>query len=388
MVSSLTLIISNIILALSQWGLAAIITRFGSMEELGYFSLLTAIISPIVLAFSFGARQQALIDTSHAYPSDHYLGARSTVNLFLIAAFIILSFFLEHSALWIALAAIKLTEQTLDVIFALHLRNNNPGSAALYNIARSALSFLPFLTGYLLFGALSSAVILQLVGLSLLTTLAKGYRFVSINSAMSIARKGWPMAAALTVQLLIVNAPKYAASLHNDIEAIGLYTALSYFVVAGSIPLNAFTAILIVKLSKMGYGRHFFVALSKPLVLIWIASAIAIALPEDLYSDVFGIVYGSEAKVDATSIYLIIFIASIDFTNNLLYGALTALSDFKIQFKINALSAITAFFISYFFFYITETPSNTLLSAWLAALLVQTFLISLALLKKKKGTRH
>lgn len=245
------LLSGNILFAFSQWLMLIMFSHFSNPVQLGYYSYALAITAPIFILSNLQLRPLLVADLNleKKFSFSEYFSLRLMTVLF---ATIISLFFIDwenNLALTIVFMVIliKVSESVSDIIYAYYNANKKTKF-----ISRS-LTFKSVLVILLSFCVL---YITHNIVYSLIATLI-GYLFVlgfldirkNINhlreinifdkKLKKIVKIGLPLGIAVMLVSLQTNIPRYFLEHYSNVELVGVYTILYYFIVIGGIVINS-----------------------------------------------------------------------------------------------------------------------------------------------------
>ncbi len=376
----------------------------------GRFSLALAICSPIFLFTNLKLRDIQAADAQNKFSFAEYVRLRflTTLLAFIIIAFIVFIVDYPHQTAQVILimGVAKSVESFSDVIYGLLQKHEQMARIARSMIAKGVLSFL-FLTAAIyitdnLFwgvGALAAMWLAVLLGydlpqgLKLLTqtghepvSLRAQIRFAAQNKAgaaapklMRLAWLAFPLGAATALTSLYVNIPNYLIERYLSAEALGIFAALAYPIVAGNVVVNALAQVALPRLSKYfaDNDRSNFNALLLKLVGIGIllgAAGIVIALVGG--HAILALLYNQTYAAYAHIFVWLMAAAGINYAGWFLSGALTATGIFRQQLTLRIVSVLVIVLLSLFLI-----PEYGLLgAAWVTCLSAAVTLILFAAL--------
>lgn len=245
------LLSGNILFAFSQWLILIMFSHFSNPIQLGYYSYALAVTAPIFMLSNLQLRPLVVADFNldKKFSFSEYFSLRLLTIFF---AIIVSLFFIDGEnslALTILLIVvlIKASESVSDIIYAYY----NASKKTKF-ISRS-LTFKSVLVIILSFYTLYFT---NNITYSLTATLI-GYLFVLIfldvrenisslkeinffnKNLKKIVQSGLPLGVAVMLISLQTNIPRYFLEHYSNIELVGVYTILYYFIIIGGIVINS-----------------------------------------------------------------------------------------------------------------------------------------------------
>ncbi len=271
--------IGNLIYAGSQWGILVALTKLGSPEMTGQFTLGLAVTAPVFMLTNLQLRQIQATDAKLLYPFNDYLGLRllcTLVALGAVGAIAICSGYRWQTMAVVLLVGLaKGLESISDMCYGLFQQHERMDRIAISLMLRGPLALLCLSLGVWLSGSAIAGVLGMVLAWStvlighdlrqsaqLLTSSSVDINRVSINrlgNALAQLKPNWngsklwpliqlalPLGLVMMLFSLSANLPSYfiVASLGkqvgNQAEAeLGIFNAIAYLMVAGNIIVGA-----------------------------------------------------------------------------------------------------------------------------------------------------
>lgn len=261
------MMLGNGVYALCQWGVLIVLTKLGSTAEVGVFALALAITAPVMMIANMQLRGVQATDARREYSLSDYVAVRllTALTAFMIVLAIAVFGGFESTTLWvIVLVGIaKAIESLSDVLYGYFQQQEKMQYIAVSMVTRGALSVL--VLGVIFY--LSQQLSLSLVGMCvawmcvllaydvvvarklLLVEGGKRGSLVSFATEPFIRRRtyllrilkiAFPLGIVMGMISLNTNIPRYIIEVFLGTEALGIFAALAYTVVA----INMFTQAL------------------------------------------------------------------------------------------------------------------------------------------------
>jgi O-antigen/teichoic acid export membrane protein len=253
--------IGNVVYGGSQWAILVVLAKLTSAVEVGQFALGVALTAPFVQVLGLQLRAAQATDAQGAYQFPDYLALRlATAVVMLISVIVTAMLFagLRHDTVLvvIGIAFAKCPEAISDIFHGLFQRHQRMELIAKSSIAKSVLSLAGFTTAVyfthdVVWGAwaLAAAWTLMLFGYDIprAVQLARedaGRRLLlwprwRARTMLRLTRVTLPLGLAAMLVALNANQPRYFVEKMLGEQALGIFAALAYFLVAGSIAVNA-----------------------------------------------------------------------------------------------------------------------------------------------------
>ena len=137
-------LIGNLVYAGCQWGLLVLMTKLGSPEMVGRFSLALAVTAPIILFCNLNLRAIQATDAAGAYRFGDYLGLRLVTCGLALAATVTLASSYRADVGWtiLAVGVVKLIESLSDILFGLLQQHERMDRIGISLIAKGGMSLL------------------------------------------------------------------------------------------------------------------------------------------------------------------------------------------------------------------------------------------------------
>src|SRR5699024_2587931 len=113
----------NIIYSASQFIILLIIVKFGTPHDLGIYTVVISIITPISVFLGFQLRNQLAVDSSNSLEIKTVFSLRNTLNIIFIMVTILIYIF-TNITLLLVFALFKIVDSYLEIIYGLLLRDS------------------------------------------------------------------------------------------------------------------------------------------------------------------------------------------------------------------------------------------------------------------------
>jgi O-antigen/teichoic acid export membrane protein len=255
-------LLGNVYYGACQWGLLIMLARWGTQSQVGRFALSLAITAPIILALNVGLRTVVATDATSRFAwRDAVLLRYVTSSVGLVCVLLVAFLMRERADLALVLGAIglaKMVESLSDLVYGRFQRAEKMDRIAVSQVLKGTLSLIAFggvfyitrNVGYAAL-ALAGAWTITLLGydkpaVRRIEREARAARTPSPAGARSASasepadarlRPLWlaalPLGAVAVLVSLTANVPRYFVEAYLGSDALGVFAALSYFMVVG-----------------------------------------------------------------------------------------------------------------------------------------------------------
>jgi O-antigen/teichoic acid export membrane protein len=361
----------NAVYALCQWGLLAILARLGTPSIVGQYVFAIAVTTPITVFFMLHLRAVQATDTTRDYHFGHYLALRLSamaVALVVVIGVCLASGYRGETFLVIAAVAISSVCDSLsDIVYGLlqqRERLDRIGqSMMLRGIASiTLLAVVIGSTGRVFYGILAVAsarlVVLALFDLrNARKELSRGVAEIGPGTnlravvkpiwearrLLGLARIALPLGLVMMLVVLCTNIPRYFVESYLDQSALGIFGAIGYLSVAGTMAVGAMGESVTPRLARdyaCGRRREFGVqvlrlaGLGAGLGIAGILVAVVAGRP------LLGLMYGP-AYAERTDVLIVTMIAAgIGYVASFSGYAVTAARYFRAQLPLFAVVVV------------------------------------------------
>jgi O-antigen/teichoic acid export membrane protein len=357
--------VGNIIYAASQWGILVVLAKFGSPEMVGQFTLGLAVTAPVILFTSLQLRQIQATDVHQKYLFGDYLGLRliATVLSLLAISVIILTagYRWETSLVIFVIGLSKIIESISDIFYGLFQSRERMDRIAVSLMIKGPLSLLMLaigihISGTVLGGTIGLVVTWALVlifydipnGIAILRAapaqsqrtaqiansthrLQPRFNFLVLRNLVGISL---PLGVVMMLISLNANIPRYFIEHHLGERELGIFSALSYLMVAGTIVVSALGQSASPRLAKYyaaGRSKDFQSLLFKLVVMGTLLGAVSVSIAAIAGEQVLAILYRPEYAKHGYLFVLLMVAAGIGYIASFLGYGMTAAQYFRVQ---------------------------------------------------------
>ncbi len=263
----------NVVYAGCQWAMLVVLAKLGTTSMVGQFGLALALTAPILLFTNLQLRQVQATDARHQYAFDEYLGLRLVMSLLallvIIALVLVGGYTGETAGIILMVGLAKTFEFISDVFYGLLQQRERMDRIAISMMVKGTLSLVALglgvaITGSVFWGAVGLAtawaIVLASYDIRVATSVLRNSiqaqqhgTSLSPESANTIAlRASWhptrllrlawlslPLGVAMLLISLNTNIPRYFIEYFRTESDLGIFTAITYLMVAGTTVISA-----------------------------------------------------------------------------------------------------------------------------------------------------
>jgi O-antigen/teichoic acid export membrane protein len=357
-------LVGNIVYAACQWGMLVVLAKTGSPVMVGQFALGLAVTAPIILFANLQLRAVQATDARHEYLFDDYLGLRLATTVMALAAIagvVIFSGYRSETALVImAVGAAKAFESISDVFYGRLQQHERMDRIAKSMMIKGPLSLLAlgiavYLTKSTLWGAVGLAIAWALVLISYdirsgkllrgrdagaTDSASDGGRPATLRprwsnkTSFALIKLSLPLGFVMLLISLNTNVPRYFIEHYLGERELGIFAAIAYLMVAGSMVVNALGQSASPRLAKhyaSGEARAIRHLLGKLIAISGLLGVAGVALVVLAGESLLTMIYRPE-YASHTDVFLLLMVAAgLGFIASFLGYAMTAARYFKVQ---------------------------------------------------------
>ncbi len=357
--------IGNAVYAACQWGMLVVMAKLGSPEMLGQFTLALAITAPVMLLTNLHLRSVQATDARHQYVFGDYLGLRliSTGLALLMIAFITLSagYLWQTSLVILLIGLAKAFESISDVFYGLIQQYERMDRIAISLMIKGSLSLLllglgVYISGNLLWGVVGLVVAWGIV--LFIYDIGSGTLILNqtpqaqwhLGTQRKLVSLSIPLGFVMMLISLNINIPRYFIERSLGERELGIFAALSYLMVVGSMVVNALGESASPRLAKyyaVGDTMAFWQLLFKLLGIAAILGLTGVLIAIVAGRQILTLVYRPEYAEQTNLFVWLMIAAGIRYISSFLGYGITAARYFRIQIPlfvvVTSISAITCF---------------------------------------------
>jgi len=355
--------IGNIVYAACQWGMLVVLAKLGSPEIVGQFTLGLAVTAPVVMLTNLQLRAIQATDAKHQYQFNDYLALRLLGTGLALAVIVGITFTAGYrpstSLVILTIALSKAIESISDVFHGLLQQQERMDRIAISLMLRGPLSLLLLVIGFYLVGSVVGAAVGLTVAFALVLLgydirngasmlKAAGEKLQPRWHLRTLAKLVWlalPMGFVMMLLSLNTNIPRYFIEQYLGERYLGVYAAISYLMVAGSLVVNALGQSASPRLAKYYAAGDRIAFQTLLLKLVGIAALLGMAgilVAVVAGRQILTLLYRPEyAQYTELFVWLMV-AAGIGYISSFLGYGMTAARYFRIQMPLYALVTTTS----------------------------------------------
>lgn len=356
----------NIVYAACQWGMLVVLAKIGSPEMVGQFTLGFAVTAPVLMLTNLQLRSLQVTDAKHEYLFSDYLDLRliaTVLALVVIAGITISAGYSWQTSLVILIVGLaKAVESVSDVFYGLLQQHERMDRIAVSMMIKGTLSLLLLCIGV----SFSGSVLGGVIGLVVAWTLVLiGYDIRSsalilntpkalqdeVSRSRKLAKLGklvWlalPLGFVMMLISLNTNIPNYFIEQYLGERELGVFAAIAYLMVAGTIVVNALGEAGSSRLAKYyaaGNKVGFRTLLLKFVGIGMLLGGIGIIVAVVAGRQILTLIYQPEYAEYADLFVWLMVAAAINYMSSFLGQAMTAARYFRVQLPLFAVVTSTS----------------------------------------------
>ena len=347
----------NFVFAFSQWVILIFFARMTNQENLGQYALALAIVTPIFAVGNLQLRPLYILDVNseQKYTYTHFYYLRLICSFIALACCLVLGLFFNVSILVLLLVGLlKFFESYSDIIYAYYNAHDQTQLISKSLFLKGTLSVLVVAVGLYLFDFYTTLILFLFVYLVVWLFIDNLYiqktqEIKKMSLDLGIMKSAIPMGISLGIVTLQSNIPRLFLDQYASIEAVGIFTVLSYFIIVGSIFINSICQYLSPRLTHAwNHNRAYFKKLlSMALLVAGGLGLIAIFLSYFMGEFVLNLVYGAEYVAYTDAFVLTMVAGFILYLATVLGYTLTAIGFIKQQVYLFSIVLIFSVLVSY-----------------------------------------
>ena len=347
----------NFVFAFSQWVILIFFARMTNQENLGQYALALAIVTPIFAVGNLQLRPLYILDVNseQKYTYTHFYYLRLICSFIALACCLVLGLFFNVSILVLLLVGLlKFFESYSDIIYAYYNAHDQTQLISKSLFLKGTLSVLAVAVALYLFDFYTALILFLIVYLVVWLFIDNLYiqktqEIKKMSLDLGIMKSAIPMGISLGIVTLQSNIPRLFLDQYASIEAVGIFTVLSYFIIVGSIFINSICQYLSPRLTHAwNHNRAYFKKLlSMALLIAGGLGLIAIFLSYFMGEFVLNLVYGAEYVAYTDAFVLTMVAGFILYLATVLGYTLTAIGFIKQQVYLFSIVLIFSVLVSY-----------------------------------------
>jgi O-antigen/teichoic acid export membrane protein len=340
--------LGQVIYVACQWGALITLARFGGPEMVGRFALALAIAAPPMLFSNLALRAALVTDVRGEHPLARYLALRLATTM--IGGAIVLGIALclrlgsELTVLVMAFALAKGCENLSDILYGVAQRHERFDLIARSMSARGLLGLLGLAAGIELGGDVIAGALALALAWALVLVLhdwpmtAKWRRGASAGAGsprswLALAWSVLPLGVAALLISLNGNLPRYVIADRFGEAELGVFAAMAYLVVAGSMLINVLGQVATSRLARAASGhdrRGYLHLMGRMLLVALMLGLFGLVVSSLLHRQIMALLYGDAFVTQSSLLVWVMLAAMTTYLNSCLGFGLTALRLFRV----------------------------------------------------------
>lgn len=359
--NSIFTLVANLSLALSNWLLLVVITKYFTANTLGEVVLSLSVLSPLFLFSSFKLRTLLVVDLSNEFYVAQYFNTRLLANTLALACVPIcwLFFLSDVAAMVVFLVALyKWLDAWCELSYSYLHRLQAFQTVAASQVLRSVSSIAALLLASVFFDSIVITLTCWVISVAVFSVIdvLRVAKYVRLNeeqefsylaivksftmycTSLTIFKKYYTVSLSLMMASLFVYIPNFVLKYHMGIEAAGNFAAVSYFLVAGSVLISSLSQAASPHLSKLVQQRAFNIYFRFAFKLCGIGffiGAVGVAITLILGEWLLALVYNDQLATFNTELVWIMCAAMVRYSYIFLGTAMNSLKLFNYQTQIS-----------------------------------------------------
>jgi O-antigen/teichoic acid export membrane protein len=346
--------VGNVVYSACQWGMLIVLAKLGTPEMVGEFTYALAVTAPVFMFTNLQLRAVQSTDAQSKYSFNDYLGLRLTSTGAALAMLVVMAGLLfspTSTAIAVVLMGLaKAIESVSDVCYGLAQQHERMDFISISLILKGLLSLVMLSMGLVISGTVLGGIIgltlawlVLLLGYDLPTVrrlggLRNARRYLSGRYHWPTQRKLiWltlPLGFVMFLVSLNTNIPRYFIEHYLSPRELGIFAAIAYLMLVGSIIQGAMAQAASPRLAKyyaQGNRRAFSSLLLKLIGLALGLGLGAIAMAQIAGAQILTVVYQPEYAQYADLLVWLMVAAALDYVASFLGTAMTAARYFRSQ---------------------------------------------------------
>ncbi len=359
-------VVGTIVFAASQWAIVSILAKMSGPTQVGIYALAMSITGPIFALANMNLRAVQSTDVYEQFSTSDYTTFRTLTSISALSIIIVIALLfnkaIEVAGFILVYGIAKFFESFSELRYGQFQKAERMDLVSKSTMLRGLSSLCIFsitfhLTNNLIASGLSIACCWGLIAFQFDKWQAKeiGYSTLTntlnfnISNIKSLALKAAPLGFTVFTNTLNVNIPRYFLVEQMGAYQLGIYSALSYFIVAGATLINAMGQSATPRLAKL-YATNLegFMSLQIKLLSVALLVSIAALLVALLAGNQILVLFFTEAFITHDHLFPWVMAAgSCMHCSSMIGCGLTAMREFKVQAKLSVLVVLILFACCY-----------------------------------------
>ncbi|MBA2665318.1 MAG: oligosaccharide flippase family protein [Bradymonadaceae bacterium] len=342
----------NSVYAACQWAIVVVLARLAGPEGVGRFALALAVAAPVMILANLSLRQVQITDAHQSHPFSDYLFVRlltSLIGLVLIAAIALIGYSAETAAVIVAVGLSKAFEAMSDIFYGLEQRNERLDLVSKSLILRGVLGLVALVAGYFFTNSLIGGVIAMSAawaGVWWLYDLPASRPWWQYDSfaahckpqrakaRLALVGLAAPLGVAAMFVSLNANIPRYFIEHYLGEQALGIFAAMAYLIIAGGMVIGAIGQAASPRLANYfaaGELRAFVSLLARMVLIALVVGLLGVAAAMLFGRQILTLMYGEAFAANLEAFVWVMVAATLTYLTSCLGYGMTAMRYFRVQ---------------------------------------------------------
>jgi O-antigen/teichoic acid export membrane protein len=355
----------NIFYSACQWGMLILLAKLGTPDMVGEFTLALAITAPLFMFSNLQLRVVQATDAQADYTFNDYLGLRLIASLLALISLLLILLMLPYESLTklviLIIGIAKTLESISDICYGLMQQQERMDFISISLIIKGALSLLLLTVGLVV----TKQVLGGAVGLAIAwATVLLGYdlrvtkRLLKIfggqdlqnfslawkwSTQQQLIRLTLPLGIVMLLISLNANLPRYFIEHYLNSHDLGIFAAIAYLMLVGSIIQGALAQAASPRLAKYyadGRRKAFASLLFNLIGLGVLIGAIGVVISWLFGKQILTLLYQAEYSQYSTLLVWLMVAAALEYITSFLGTGITAARYFRVQVPLFATTAV------------------------------------------------
>lgn len=397
------MLLGNGVFAFAQWLQISLISKYSSIDTLGFFTLALGIISPVFMFTGLQLRTLIITDAESEHEFSTFFNLRILTSVLSLIIIVLIGVFLPNKELFpflFLLSFQKILEGLSELFNSKQQQQEKIENLALSLSLKGISIIFSIWLGLIVFQSLFIGLLLILF-FYIIILFFNDYRNYKkeapqkftfkapFHEIRKLIIKGLPLGIVLLVISLNANVSKYFLEAYCGTEKQAIYSSISYILIIGLFILDSLGQTFVPRLSKYYYNAEFYQF--KKLTTTFVALSFFIGACLYLFSLFFGDIalkFLFNEKISEYSVFLsnYLLVSILIFIASSLGYTLTAMGEFKVQPFINITILLVNIILSFFLIEKYELNGVIIgLGACFSIQIIITFVIIAKRLTKSKN---
>jgi O-antigen/teichoic acid export membrane protein len=358
-------LVGNIFYSACQWGMLILLAKLGTPDMVGVFTLALAVTAPLFMFSNLQLRVVQATDAQAQFTFNDYLGLRLAASLFALISLMLIVLVLPYEfstkfvVLTIGLA--KALESISDVCYGLMQQKERMDFISISLIVKGAISLILLAIGLavtkqVLGGAVGLAIawLIVLLGYDLRVArrllkmggrqdLQKFSLVWKWSTQQKLIRLTLPLGFVMLLISLNANLPRYFIEHYLDSRELGIFGAIAYLMLVGSIIQGALAQAASPRLAKYyadGRRKAFAGLLFNLIGLGVLMGTIGVVISWLFGKQILTLLYKAEYSQYSTLLVWLMVAAALEYITSFLGTGITAARYFRVQVPLFTTSVV------------------------------------------------